>query len=248
MKKSLLVLSIILAVVLLGFGLAGCGTYSSNGTNTAGYLSNQDTGIWVTGVGKVTVVPDTAVLDLGVQVQAASVVDAQTQATQAMTVILTVMKKYNIADKDISTQNYSIYPVYSYSKGTQTITGYSVSNKLSVKIRTLSDTGNILAEAATAGGNATTVNSLNFIVDDPTQDENSARTLAVADAQNKAEQLAHQTGVKLGKVSYVNESGGYTPPTPILFAATAGAAVAPVPVSPGTIDVEIDIQVVYNIS
>jgi uncharacterized protein YggE len=248
MKKSLLFLGAVSVLVLLIVLFASCSTTSSAETTTAGYASNQNTGIWVTGVGKVTAVPDTAVLGLGVQTQAADVADAQTQATQAMAAIMAVLTKYNIASADISTQNYSIYPVYSYPKGTQTLTDYSVSNTLSVTIRNLNNVGNILTDVATAGGNATTISSLDYIVEDPTQDEAAALKLAVADAQNQATQLASETGVKLGKPSYINESGGYTPPTPISFAGAAGTTVAPVPVSPGSIDIQVSVQVVYGIS
>jgi hypothetical protein len=247
MKKSLLVLSALVALLLVIVVFAGCGTTSS-ATTAAGYASNQNTGIWVTGTGKVTVVPDTAVLDMGVQAQAANVADAQTQATQAMSATMAVLTKYNIASADISTQNYSIYPIYSYPKGTQTVTGYSVSNMLSVTIRNLGNVGNILSDVVTAGGDATTINSLAYIVYDPTQDEAAALKLAVADAQNQATQLASEAGEKLGKATYINESGGYNPPAPISFASAAAGAVAPVPVSPGSVDIQVSVQVVYSIS
>ena len=252
MRKTLFAVCLITAAVLVTTICAGCGTSSSGGSPvSSSIVSSQNTGIWVTGVGKVTVIPDTAVLDLGVQAQASSVADAQSQATQAMTSIMTTLKKYNIADKDIATQNYSIYPVYSYTKGAQTISGYNVSNTLIVKIRNLSDVGNILSDVAAAGGNATSISSLSYTLDDPTQADASALKLAVTDAQAKAATLANSAGVKLGKASYINESGGYAPPTPISFTSSATAGSAPtiaVPVSPGSMDIQVSIQVVYSIN
>jgi uncharacterized protein YggE len=251
MKKLLLALSSILAVVLLGLVVAGCSTSSPALTTSVSNASTQNTGIWVTGVGTLTVTPDTAVLDLGVQTQASDVGDAQTQATQAMTSILAVMSKYSIASSDISTQNYIVSPVYSYGQGTQTITGYAVSNSLSVKISNLNNVGSIIAEAVAAGGNATSVTSLDYIVNDPTQDDAAALKLAMANAQNLAAQLANEADVKLGAASYINESGGYTPPTPITFASSGESAVAPVvavPVSSGSIEIQMTVQVVYSIS
>ncbi|HEX9976416.1 MAG TPA: SIMPL domain-containing protein, partial [Dehalococcoidales bacterium] len=81
-KVWLLALGLGLALVLAVFGLAACtpGTTSVESIN----LKSQQEGIWVTGQGKVTVVPDIAILQLGIEAQAATVAQAQTQAAQGM--------------------------------------------------------------------------------------------------------------------------------------------------------------------
>ena len=46
-------------------------------------LSQQNTGLWVTGEGKVSVTPDVAILNLGVEAQAKTVAQAQREAVEA---------------------------------------------------------------------------------------------------------------------------------------------------------------------
>ena len=86
MKKSWLV-GISLALVLAIVGLAGC---SPGDTSFGGLpselrlnINSQQEGIWVNGKGEVSVTPDIATLRLGIAAQAASVAEAQSQATEA---------------------------------------------------------------------------------------------------------------------------------------------------------------------
>ena len=95
MKKSLL-LAVLLALVVITVGAIGC--YGDFGFPEQQLpelpesgniiLSQQNTGIWVTGEGKVSVVPDVAILSLGVEAQAASVAEAQQQAAETMEAVM----------------------------------------------------------------------------------------------------------------------------------------------------------------
>ena len=91
-RKSLLVLvAVLLAVV---FGTVGCETLSppssSSGASSlaGGIFNQQNTGIWVSGEGKMSVVPDVAILNLGVEVQSGSVAEAQIYAATTMTAVV----------------------------------------------------------------------------------------------------------------------------------------------------------------
>ena len=93
MKKGLLILGTTLVVLFLAIS-AGCSTFSGSSADTsAASNSQQSTGIWVTGVGKVTVIPDVAVVSMGVQAQAATVADAQKQASTAMAAVMAALNK-----------------------------------------------------------------------------------------------------------------------------------------------------------
>jgi hypothetical protein len=83
MKKGLLILSTALAVLVLAVSAWGCGSFSSGSDISQSNVSQQNNGIWVTGIGKVTVTPDVAVVSLGVQAQALTVADAQAQTAKA---------------------------------------------------------------------------------------------------------------------------------------------------------------------
>ena len=214
--------------------------------------SQQSVGLWVNGEGKVTAVPDIAILTLGVQVQKTTVAEAQQQAANSMDAVMKVLKSKGIADKDIQTQGYSIMPVWQYNSkdGSQTLVGYKVNNTIVVKIRNLTNTGSIIDAVAAAAGNDITINDISFSIDDPTPLYNQARDKALADAMAKAKQIAADTNVKVGKVIYITENTVNYPQVMKSYATSsrdASGIVAPTPISTGTLDVTVDVQMVFNI-
>ncbi|XUW99619.1 MAG: SIMPL domain-containing protein [Dehalogenimonas sp.] len=246
MKKGILGALIAIAIFAVGMGIMGfTAAQSGELVNTT-----QQVGIWVSGEGKVTVVPDVANLSLGVQVESATLADANQKASAAMEALINVLKTQGIADKDIKTQNFNIYPVYDYTKdiGTPVIRGYQVTNTVVVKVRVIANAGKIIDASVAAAGDAVRVNSISFSVDDPTKSIDQARELALLDAKAKAEQIARVTGVSLGSVSYVSDSSSTAarvlPPS---FDSKAGAAGSTTPILPGDTDLTVSVQVIYNI-
>ncbi len=206
----------------------------------------QSTGIWVTGQGQVSATPDTASLTLGVNSQATTVAEAQNNASTSMNAVIQVLKNKGVADKDITTVGFNIYPTYNYKDNT--ITGYQVSNTIIAKIRNIADAGSIIDAATRAGGNLIRISSISFSIDDPTPFLKQARQLAVADASAKASQLAGATGAKLGPPTFVTESTGNYVSVPTYFAAnTAAAPVPTTPINPGVTQISVNVQIVYSI-
>ena len=174
----------------------------------------------VEGVGKVTVVPDTAIVDLGINVQSPTVKSAQTQANTVIKDITSALKDLDIDAQDLKTSNYSIYPQYDYAAGRNRITGYQVNVSLTVKVRDI-DKVNQVIDAATAKG-ANTIGGILLTVDETKQKElkQQAREQAVKEAKTKAESLARAAGLSLGKIVNVQESDS-SDPRPILYAKSA---------------------------
>lgn len=252
MKKGLL-MAIVIALVLVTLGVVGCtGFFGSEEAEVSNTInSQQDIGIWVTGVGKVSVVPDIAVLSLGIETQEATVAEAQQRAAEAMDAVMNVLNSYSIAEKDIQTQYFSIQPVYSWDddKDQQILLGYRVTNTVSVKIRNMDDVGGVIDATVAAGGDYSRVNSIYFTVDEPEAYHDEVREKAMADAKDKAEQLAHLGGVSLGKPIYINEYSSYTSP-PIIYRdyeVAEGASVPETSISPGEMEIQLTVQVVYSI-
>lgn len=248
MKRNLL-LAIGLALVVIAVGVAGCSGYIVPDAQNGGsgiIFSQQDIGIWVTGEGSVTVVPDVAILSLGVEAQATTIAEAQRQAALAMDAIMTELDEHGIAQKDIKTQYYSIYQVRRWDNGKEVIIGYRVTNMVTVKIRDVDDTGVIIDAVVGAGGDYIRINSISFTVDDPSAYYEEAREKAMADAEAKAEQLAELGGVELGKPTYISEGGGYIPVTRDYADAEAGPGPT-TPISPGEMEIRLTVQVVYSI-
>ena len=258
MKRNLL-LAISLALALITVGVTGC-------TGDFGFpessqlpdlpesgdiiLSQQNTGIWVSGEGTVSVVPDMAILNLGVEAQEKTVAEAQQQAAEAMKAMMAVLDEQGVAEKDIKTQYFSIYPVRSWQNDVETLVGYRVNNIVTVKIREIDNTGSIIDAVAQAGGDYTRVNSISLTVDDPTDYYDEVREKAMEDTGEKAKQLAKLAKVDLGNPTYISESNISTPTSYDFY--RGGAEMAPVPtpttpISPGETEIRLTVQVVYSI-
>ena len=251
--KSLIVFPLVLLTVI--FGLAGCESLSPPSltpkaqSGLGGTINLQNSGIWVTGEGKVSVVPDVAILSLGVEVQSSSVAEAQSYAATVMTAVIDELDNSGIADKDIKTQQFSIYPIRRWSEkdGREVLVGYRVTNMVTAKVRKVEDTGTVIDAVARAGGDYIKINSISFTVDDPSAYYEEARELAMADAKARAEQLADLGKVKLGRPIYISESGASMPVVREFYAGAPVPAAAPTPISPGETEIRLSVQVAYSI-
>jgi uncharacterized protein len=214
---------------------------------TAGPVS----GINVNGTGRATGTPDVAQIQVGVEVEAASVEAARDQAATAQNAVISSLKSNGVADNDIQTQQFSIQPQYDFVPATpgvpgrQVIRGYRVSNLLVVKVRDLTKVSKTLDDASRAGGNNAVVRGISFTIDDPEELKAQAREEAVRQARSYAEELARHSGVSLGKLLAISESGG---PEPLTFQAAPRAATqAETPIQPGQLDVVITVNATWLI-
>jgi len=251
-RKWLVVVGLILGLTLVG--VSGCNYNPTEPTSTSGFKVNfgsQNEGIWVNGQGEVTVVPDVALLRLGVESQEASVSEAQSKAAAAMDKLMKALRDGGVAEKDIKTQHFSIQKVSRWDRDTEKeiIIGYRVSNTVLAKIRDVEKAGTIIDAATTAGGDLTRIDSISFSVDDPSEYYEEAREKAMKDARAKAEQLAKLGGVKLGKPTYISEGSSFPVPRPVFEKAAAAPALGQVetPISPGEMKISLNVQVVYAI-
>lgn len=204
--------------------------------------------ITVVGEGKVRVKPDIAQASIGVEVINGDVKQASADATATMEKLLEALKAQGVAENDIQTSYFNVWVERPYSpEGTPSAEAlYHVSNTVNVTIRDLSKVATTLGAAIEAGAN--TVNSVTFSVADPSELEIQARQEAIAKAQAKAQELAGLTNVTLGEVVSVSE----TSPGAIPFYDTAnyaqgvgGGGVGPI--SPGEVEVSVQLQVAYAI-
>jgi uncharacterized protein len=160
----------------------------------------------VDGSGEVTAVPETALLNMGVNKQAATVEQAQTQVNEVINQITAEMKALGVEEKNIKTVNYSVNPNYDYAGGSQKINGYMVNADVQVKIKPV-DKANQAIDAATKAG-ATNVGNVQFVIDDEKRAEleEQARKEAIEKAKAKAESIARTSGIKLGRIVDVQEN------------------------------------------
>jgi hypothetical protein len=113
----------------------------------------------VSGTGKVDLAPDIAYINLGVHTENPSAADAVASNNAQTEKVIDALKGMGIAEKDIRTTNFSIWPSQNYSPdGTPLDTKYVVDNTVFVTIRDLSKLGDLLDSVIAAGVN--TVNSV----------------------------------------------------------------------------------------
>ena len=203
----------------------------------------------VTGTGMVTGTPDVVVLSIGVSVERDSVKQARTEAAEAMTGVIDSLKGNGLLDEDIQTQHFSIHQRYDYIKGRREFRGYNVTNAVSAKIRDLDTVGNVIDDAAEAGGDLVQINSIQFSIDDNTKLKMQARVAAMQAAQAKAQTLATEGGVTLGKPISISESGDFYVPGPINleFAFADDAAAVDTPIQSGQLQITVTVNVIYEI-
>ncbi len=261
MKKTWLALIAGLVIVLSIVGLSGC---SADGTAIGAddleditiNVSQQNEGIWVSGEGKVAATPDIAVISLGIEAQAETVAAAQEQAATAMDAVLEALEDQGVQDKDIQTQYFNIYNVTRWVetpdyKGKEEVIGYRVTNMVTVKVRDIEKAGEVIDAVVAAGGDLTRVNNVSFDIEDKTPYYEQARTIAMEYAKKKANQLAEDSGVTLGKITYITENT-YTPGPIYRNIAMDEAAGSYAPsvstaISAGELELSTTIQLVYAI-
>lgn len=160
----------------------------------------------VSGEGEASAVPDTALIHLGVTKTSSNIDQAKNEVNEAVNAINDEIKKLGVEGKNVKTTNFYINPNYDYNNGRQTITGYTVTQDLEIRIKPI-DKANQAVDRATAVG-ANTVGGISFVLDDENKDklEQQAREQAIKKAKAKAESIASAAGIKLGKLINVSET------------------------------------------
>ena len=199
--------------------------------------------ISVSGHGKVILTPDVADVSLGVTVQRDKVSVARDEAARIMAAVIAALHGLGIADADIKTTQLYVTPIYDYS-GVQRITGYQISNIISVHVRDLTKLADVIDQSVSAG--ATDVQGVTFDVADRAAAERDAREAAVRDARARADTLAAAAGVTITGVASISETTSTPWPWPGRGLADDANGV-PTPIQPGTAELTIDVAVVYLI-
>ncbi len=200
------------------------------------------------GTGEVMVVPDIALVTIGVTSRAEDAAAALAANSADLARAIEAIKAAGIAEKDIGTSGFSINPVYQNntqpSDQPPKIVGYEVNNQVRVTIRDVSASGGVLDKVVAAGAN--NVNGIGFDISDRKQAAGDAIKAAIADARAKAELMAEAAGVRLVRILTINagENGGY--PAPMMARAEFDAK--SVPVMAGQRSVSANAQISWEIA
>ena len=216
-------------------------------TMAFGAMAQEDRTISVIGRGSVEMVPDMAVISLGVQHQAEAAQEALALTSEAVSSILERLAAAGVEPRDIQTDTLSLQPVWARNNTSDKpprVVGFSARNSLSIRVRDLSNLGGILDDVV--GDGANTFNGLRFTVQDPAAALAEARASAVKDGMEKAAQLSEAAGVELGPVLTISEQGGVVRPQ-MMEMATARMA-SDVPVAEGEVSLSAQVSMVFSIA
>ena len=219
-----------------------------------------EAGIWVTGTGQITMEPDLAILNLGVETLEKTVAEANGRAATAMDAIMQSLMENGVEERDIQTHNFNIRDRYEYVEveengriaNRRELVGYEVRNRLTARIRDLDSVGVVIDQVITAGGDATRFNGLEFTVEDTTAVMSELREKAVMDAMAKAQHIADTAGVGLGSLGYITDSAvrtaGFDDFREYGYAAPAAALAAPdTSISGGELEVSLTVHAAFSI-
>ena len=190
-------------------------------------------------------------LDSSVNVTKPTVTEAMQDANTVMAAVQQTLKSDGVAAADLQTSGLSVQPTYTYANNSQHLTGYQVSENLSVVLRNLSTAGSVISDAARTGGDALQIGAATLDIDQDAALIASARQAAFADALAKAKTYAAAAGRTLGAVTNISESTDSQPQTfdyPAAAASEAAAAAAPVPIQAGSQDVTVNVAVTWALN
>ncbi|RPH61675.1 MAG: DUF541 domain-containing protein [Chloroflexi bacterium] len=159
--------------------------------------------VQVTGAATINVVPDRALVQLGVQSNGATPELVQAANSIAIQKVIKALSAQGILAKDIATDLYIIEPVYE-NYDSLYIKGYRINNVVAVTLRDVKKVSSVLAAALGAGANQ--VVNVEFYTSDLRKYRDQARELATKAAREKAQALASAAGAEAGCVLNINEN------------------------------------------
>lgn len=202
--------------------------------------------------GKVTAVPDLASVTVGVLTTGSTAKAATDENNRSIARITEAIKKLGIDAKDMVTSNLSVYPTYTYTGGKNEINGYQANQNLTIKVHGVDKSTDLLNKvldaSVTEGSNQIQGVTLGF--DDPDNLRQQARSLALQKAKQKAEELAKEAGLRLGKIVSISESTGSGYPVPYMVEGRGmggGGAESAANIQTGTQDITETMTVVFEV-
>ena len=242
----------ILAVLLSVFLLALIADYGISAYQQVQSTQKDKDTITISATGEVDAKPDLAVASISVMTEGKDPKAVQDQNSEKINKVTAYLKDSGVAEDDIQTQNYNLYPRYDYTDNKQVLSGYTLYQTVVVKMRDLEKVGEMVKGVVQNGANS--ISSLAFTIDKPDDLKQEARKLALENAKAKAAELARVAGVSLGKVKSFSESGDSMPPPMPYYDSMAesrslgigGGGAAP-DVQPGSTTVSATVYVTFEL-
>jgi uncharacterized protein len=166
--------------------------------------------VTVAGSGGATAVPDTALLQLGVETRGSTPAEALDGCRLALDQVLAALDAEGVEPARRATGGLELHEDWESRQPGKGPVRYLANVRLTVRLAQPARAGQVAAAAVAVGGDAARVHGLGFVVGDPAAVAAAAREAAWGDALARAEQYARLAGAALGPVLEIKEA----PPPP----------------------------------
>jgi uncharacterized protein YggE len=203
----------------------------------------------VTATGKVSTAPDRATVSAGVVTEGKTAREAMMANATKMNSVFEGLKAAGIAEKNIQTSQLSLQPRYNYKdRQTPKIDGYEARNNVTAKSEDLQSVGAMLDALVKAGVN--NIGGVQFSVENPDAALNEARSKAIKNAREKAQNMAEAAGVTLGRLMNMSEINTGNQPRPVMMQASYRSEAmdsSPTPIAGGEQSLQVTVNLSYTI-
>jgi uncharacterized protein len=166
--------------------------------------------VTVTGTGTATAVPDTALLELGVEARGSTPAEALDACARALDRVRAALDAAGVDPARRASSGLRLQEDWESRQPGRGPVAYQAGARLTVRLDRPERAGQVAAAAVAAGGDGARVHGLELVVGDPGRVAAAARAAAWRDALARAGQYAELAGMTLGPVLEVREA----PPPP----------------------------------
>jgi len=204
----------------------------------------------VEGSAEVHIVPDTALVTIGVATDGDTGAAALSANSAALAKVIAAIRAFGVESKDLQTSGLSLTPRYSrQEKPTDRprIIGYTAGNVVTARVHDLGKLGDLLDKVTLAGANR--IDGIAFAVSNQEGLLDEARRRAVADARRKADLYAAAGGFTLGRIlTLTEESAPAYRPMMARAAPAAAPAGVEVPIEAGEATLSVRVRVAWSLA
>ena len=215
-------------------------------------IATQGPVVELTVIEEIDADPDLVTISAGVQTQAQTAVAALRQNSVEMRQVIERIKALGIAERDIQTTGINVNARYDYDRPNQqpVFRGYVASNRVSVKLREIDETGRVLDALVSAGANE--INGPNFTLEDDEAAKAQARASAMERARSQAQEYAQLAGYSGLRLLEINETISGNGPMPMRRESAQAIVVtgsrSDAPVQPGQVTTSVNVTVKYEMT
>lgn len=210
----------------------------------------------VSGEGELEVNPDKAGITLAFVTNASTAKEAQEKNRVLSSAVVDALKGAGVKSEEIETVYYDMHQLWGWNQktGERFDQGYELEHRIKLTITNLDSVGDMIDLSVKSGANR--VESIEFGLTKPMEKQVKGEALAKAaqEATAKAQSIAANVGVNLGRVMHVSETAFYNPVVPsyrkMYMAESTGAAdmaVPPTPIGPQKLTVTATVSLDYEI-